>query len=483
MRRYRKDQEDLLRVQGGAVAITFGGINTGLPPNLVDQLVEVEKQPIKNLEQKKQKTQNKLNLVNQLDEKVQAITKTLGQLASTRGFSNLKVVSGDPTILDGTADPELAPNGNWNIEVMQLANKAAALSNGFPDDDKTQLGVGYFKFKTPNGTKEVYIDGASSTLKGAAQKINQAGLGFQASVIKDSKDKDNPYRLMVSGMKVGEDNSIEYPTLYFLDGDQDFYFDEEKPAQNGKIKLDGFELEVDSNKLNNIVPGLTLDLKQAAPGRTISIGVSEDREVVSGKIKDFVEKANDVLSFIQKQNQLNEKSDTSQTLGGDAVLRTVENNLRQMIQGAQYTGSKVTSLNQLGITFNRNGTIDLDQEKFNKVLAESPADVRQFLVGDGFKTGFIPGVKNTIARISNLTFGAIGLKKQGLQQQISQMDQRIDNMTRMVEQKEKTLRQRFANLEETMSKLKSQGNVLNEKLGGPSAGALNFGGASLGSGI
>ena len=33
--------------------VTFGGINSGLPPNLVDQLIEAERAPIKNLEKKK----------------------------------------------------------------------------------------------------------------------------------------------------------------------------------------------------------------------------------------------------------------------------------------------------------------------------------------------------------------------------------------------------------------------------------------------
>jgi hypothetical protein len=32
---------------------------------------------------------------------------------------------------------------------------------------------------------------------------------------------------MISGDDVGGDNMIEYPTLYFLDGDQDLYFDSE----------------------------------------------------------------------------------------------------------------------------------------------------------------------------------------------------------------------------------------------------------------
>ena len=54
----------------------------------------------------------------------------------------------------------------------------------------------------------------------------------------------SPYKLVISGESVGGDNRIEYPTLYFLDGDQDIYFDDEREAKNGVVKVDGFEFEI-----------------------------------------------------------------------------------------------------------------------------------------------------------------------------------------------------------------------------------------------
>ncbi len=461
------------------MAIAMGGINTGLPANLVDQLVELEKEPIKRVEEKKAKVQNKLDLVNQFDEKLKGILGTLGELAGTKGFTDIVVNSGDPTVISGTADPSASVNGSWNIEVMQLANKASALSNGFPDKDKSQLGVGYFKFQTPNGEREVYIDGNNNTLEKAAATINQAGLGVQATVIKDSKEEDAPFRLMISGVSVGEGNKVEYPTLYFLDGDQDFYFDEERPAVNGKIKVDGFEIEVDQNKLSDIIPGVTLDLKQASPGKTVNVGVAENKEVVSGKIKDFVEKTNAALAFIQGQSRVDQNTDTSKTLGGDSMLRSVENDLRRMIQNVQMgVGGEIKTLNQIGIVFNRNGTLDYDQAKFNKVLAEKSGDVKMFFVGDNFNTGFVPTVRNTINRITSSAFGPVGNKRKTLTNQIQQADQRIESLSRNIEMKEKNLRRKFANLEETMAKVRGQGNMIAERLGGAGPAQLNFGGIS-----
>ena len=163
--------------------VTIGGLASGLPSNLVDQLVEAERMPIKNLENRKSKQEIKLNLVSELETKLRAIEGSIGNLASRNGFSDIKLDSADPNIIQGTVDPSQAPKGSWNVEVLELAEKAAALTNGFPDKDKTEIGVGYFKFKTPDGEKEVYINGENNTLEKAASTINSPHLKLSLSLV------------------------------------------------------------------------------------------------------------------------------------------------------------------------------------------------------------------------------------------------------------------------------------------------------------
>ena len=119
--------------------ISFGGINTGLPPNLVEQIIEAEKQPIKSMQAAKGKSESKLKLVTDLETKVGDIRKGLSELASARGFSDIKLTSGDPNVLSGTVDAGASKPGSWNLEVVKLAEKAGAMTNGFPDKDKTQI--------------------------------------------------------------------------------------------------------------------------------------------------------------------------------------------------------------------------------------------------------------------------------------------------------------------------------------------------------
>lgn len=453
--------------------ISFGGMASGLPPNIVEQLVEAERIPIKNEEVKKGKQENKLKLITELETKLNDMRGSLTELAGTRGFSDMKLETGDNNVVQGVVDPTTSATGSWNIEVVELAQKAAAITNGFPDKDRTEIGVGYFEFETPEGKKEVYINGNNNTLEGAAAAINNANVGLRATVLNDRKDPDYPFRLMISGVNVGGESQVNYPTLYFLDGDQDLYFDESREAKNGKVKVDGFEFEVAGNQVKDVIPGVTLDLKQAAPGRQINVSVKEDLEVVSGKIKSFVDGVNGVLGFIQQQNSMNADTDTSSTLGGDGILRNIESRLRRLIQNPQYgVSGSINRIGQLGIQFGRSGTLTFEQEAFNKTLMQDPASVQAFLVGDGFNTGFISAVKREVGTLLDGAFGPVALRKRGLRDRIDQIDDRIAGQERRLASKEQTLRRKFARLEETMSRLKSQMGSVSAMGGGGGVASL-----------
>jgi flagellar hook-associated protein 2 len=444
---------------GPPMPITFGSINTGLPPNIVDQLMEAERIPVKNIQKQKEKSEAKLKLVEDLTTKISDIRKGLGELASTRGFTDIKLLSGDANVVQGTVDPTSYQPGNWNIEVIELARKAAAVTNGFPDKDKTSIGIGYIRFKTNEGTKDVFINKDNNTLDAVSKTINNAHVGVRSSVINDRKDKDNPFKLVMSSDEVGEDKKVDFPRIYMLDGDQDIFFDSEVAAKNGKVKVDGFEFEVADNVLKDAIPGVTLELKSASPGKAVNISVKEDTELVSGKIKTFVDGMNGVLQFIQAQNKLDKATDTTKTLGGDSLIRSVEQRIHALIQQPQY-GIKggISMLNQLGIVFNRTGTLDFDQKKFNTTLATNAEGVQAFFVGDGYSTGFISSVKREVSNLLNPAFGPLTNRSKGLKEKIDQYDQRVEQKEKQLVKKEEMLRSKFSRLEETMSRLKAQGS-------------------------
>jgi flagellar hook-associated protein 2 len=452
--------------------IRLGGLASGLPPNIVETIMAQERLPIQNMETKKGNINAKLDLVGDLETRLRKVGDSMKDIIGVGGFKDFSLDFSREGILSGAVDPSQAQTGSWSLEVLKMPKNAGRMTNGFPDRNRTQVGVGYLEFETPEGNHEIYINDSNNTLEGIVRAVNGADIGIRANVVTDSDDADYPHKIIFSSEKYGDENDISFPTVYLLDGDHDFFFDKERKAENGKIKLNGFEVEINSRELNDIVPGVNLNLLSAEPGREVTVTVNEDYDTIKGKMDEFVSSLNGVLSFIQTQNKMDENTDTTRTLGGDSMLRSVEMRMRSLLQSGNYTvGDGVNRLSQLGIEFNRNGTLDFDKEKFNKTLQSNPRAVVGFLRGDGTRgSGFINKVKNFVQTTVNGAFGIVGNRKNGLQTQIRRIDQNIDNKERLLARKEVNLRRKFSRLEEQMGRLKAQGGAIQSALGGGGGG-------------
>ena len=442
--------------------IRINGLASGLPPNLVDQVIEAERMPVKQMQDQKTKIEDKVKLVTDFETKINDISKNLNTIISPRGFVDKKFNSSFPDLIGGTLDPETAEPGEYELEVLQLATKPSVVTNGVPDRDKTTMGVGYIKFDTADGEKEVYIDEDNSTLDGIAKAINNAGIGIRATIVNDRSDKEDSYKLEIAGLKTGDDNQVKFPTVYMLDGKADFQFSAQRKAQNAKIRLDGHEFELTENTVDDLIPGVTLDLKRASPGQLVKLNVSENYEVISGKVKSFVDSYNAALGFIQSQNKLTQTKEGMQRLGplgGDSMLRMTQNRLREIIQDRQMTNSKYSLLSELGIQYNRNGTLDFNQDKFMKAVNANPKEVVEFFRGDLVSTGFVTTMREKLRQITDPSVGVVSNRKKSMQTRVTDIDKRIDRKEKQLEKREEQLRNQFARMEEAMSKIQAQGQA------------------------
>jgi flagellar hook-associated protein 2 len=454
------------------LGISFGSINTGLPKDIVKKIMEAERIPIKNMENRKSKISDKKKLVSELGKLVEDIRGFLAQNINARSFRELKATTGNDAIAV-TVDKNVARTGNTSIEVVQLAKKSSAMSSGFADPEKSYVGVGYITYTLPNGdSKEIYIDSDDASLKGIARVINgDTENGLHANVVNDGSGSETPWRLILSMDQTGDQNKAEFPYFYFIDGDEDFYIEYERPAQDAKVKIDGFEVEVPKNKVKDLIPGVTLDLKKAKPGEEINIDVEEDVEAATGKIGDLVDKLNAVFKFIKDQNNLDEKTDTSRTLGGDIILQTIESRLRAAIFQDVQTKAGPRRLADLGISFTREGMLKYDKDKFTNMVKNNSDVVGQILSGyylpeGGKSRGFIDNLNEAVDKALRYPDGIISSRKKSLQNKIDQIDRRIVQRERMLKQKEKNLKNKFARLEGTISRIKSQGAGLAGMTGG-----------------
>jgi flagellar hook-associated protein 2 len=444
------------------LGISFGSISTGLPKDIVKQIMTAEQVPVQNMEKQKSKIADKKGLVDQLLKLAEDVRGNLAMNSNARALRELKVDTNNDIISVSTDKTRTLP-GSYQFEVTSLAQKSSAMSTGFADKDESYVGVGFVRFTLPNGeSKDIYVDSDNASLSGIAKMINKnTELGVTANVINDGSGTDTPWRLVLSLNKTGDDSAVDFPYFYFIDGDQDFQLEFQREAHDAKIKLDGFEIEASENKIKDLIPGVTIDLKKAKPGEEFSINISEDVDAVGAKVGDLVTKLNAILKFIKEQNTIDEKTDTSRTLGGDIMLSTLQGRIHGAVFKDVQTDAGFHRVGELGLTFNREGLLDFDQKKFQAAIGKDYNMVSQILTGSfteqGKSDGFMDNLNSTVGSVLRMPDGLIQSRKKSLQSNIEQIDRRISQKQKYLEDKERNLKDKFSRLEGTISRIKSQG--------------------------
>ena len=458
------------------MSIALGSINTGLPKDIVQQIIKAERIPIERMVERKDKLNDQKNLVIELETTIKGLKSHLAQNSNAKNLREFQINTNDD-LVGIILDKNTATTGTYQFEILQLAQSSSVLSSGVPDKDNSYIGVGFIQYYLPDGTsKHLYIDSDDATLSGMAQKINAEDFGVRATVINDGTGSKAPYRLMMTLNASGEKNNTEFPYLYFVDGSYDFYLEEEREAQDAIFKLDGFKIKAPENKITDIIPGATVELRKAMPGEEFSISISEDSEAITVKVGEVVERINAVLNFIKKQNTLDANTDTSRNLGGDSILQILENRLRNIIFTDIQTDSGPIRAGDIGITFTKEGLLQFDQQLFNKKVSENFDPIAQMLTGRIIDGKIQNGLIQNLTRFTNDSIGSpnsiIQTRKKGFQSNMKQIDKRIEQRERILEKKEQTLKTKFARLEATIAKLRTGGAGV-AALGGPPVNVVN----------
>jgi len=430
---------------------------------------QAERRPITHMENQKSDIQNKVSLLGDILSRIDKVKNILPDLNSPIAIREVAFSSTDNKIVTGTADKSLAEFGAYKIEVARLATPATALSNRFPDRDHTKLGTGYFSFTTASGdTKEVFIDDENATLDGLAKIINSAKLGLKAAVIRDQSDSEYPYRLLISSDESGADHDIEYPMFYFIGGEEDFYLEEESPGTNALIRYEGFEIESPTNELRDLIPGVTLNLRGITDsGKPESVSIDQDIPQTTVKIKDLVGNLNQVLTFIQEQNNMDENSNNRNSLGGDYGLRMAETRIRNALQrSVRYDlEGDIRGLWDLGIQFNKTGTLNFDESKFEAALNRNFDGTVALLTGDSTHMGIIPRLKQVLDSVSNPLSGVLSIQKKNYGEQITRLNRDMDRKEEIVAKKTDRLKEQLLKAQHALDSIQRQSATIPIGLG------------------
>ncbi|MDH4156824.1 MAG: flagellar filament capping protein FliD [candidate division Zixibacteria bacterium] len=141
-----------------------------------------------------------------------------------------------------------------------------------------------------------------------------------------------------------------------------------------------------SNTFENLISGLSLTVrKETEPGSSISISTGLDLSAVKEGISTFIERYNEVQSFIDEQNTYNSDSEESGLLFGDYTVISMQSSLRIAL-GSMVGGitSKYNQLATIGVRTDADGKLSIkDSAALERALKENLDDVIRLFTTSG----------------------------------------------------------------------------------------------------
>ncbi len=442
-------------------------INTGsgIDPTMVDKLIEVERQPIKRVEERKKQVEEDKKSYQELAGLVSTLGTSLNGLRNRSDFVKLKVESSHPDIIDGTVDQAAVP-GSYEVEVRQLAKTHKLLAEAFPDKDDTPVGFGYMTIELDDGSSfDIDIDPSQSTLQDVVRQINGAGAGVKAMVINTKENLNDPdldsFRLLVISEKSGKQARV------YIDPDTTYLeFKEQVTGRNLELLFEDVPVFDDDNTLEELMPGLVLNAKRAEPGTKVSLKVDYDVDKTVEGIKGFVENYNKVNEFIDKQFQVDPKTSKAGPLSRDNTLRSLRRSLQTALQ-YRAGGGKYASIAEMGFSSDpKTGALSMDETKVKKALAEDYNAVVKLFSQNETGPGIATVLSDAVRGAQSPQNGVLASKDREFKRVIENFDKDIDRKERYVGQRAEGLRRKFAALEQLVSGMKAQGQAMQQRLGG-----------------
>jgi flagellar hook-associated protein 2 len=227
-------------------------------------------------------------------------------------------------------------------------------------------------------------------------------------------------------------------------------------ALNASFKLDGLTLYRSTNRVDDALAGITLNLQRVSTEPS-SFRVESNEASIKEGIETFIKRYNEVLTYIERRSRVDADAGTRGDFAGDSAIRSLRMNLRNDI--AQSFGAATAqagiSLSDLGITTERDGTLKLaDASKLTAALAESPDALRQLFGGDdGVATRIEQRLENFVG-----SKGLLAERSASMDSRIKRIDSRIKTFEATLSRREDSLRLQFGKMQETIAVLQGQQN-------------------------
>lgn len=310
------------------------------------------------------------------------VLEAIGGSGAVSGGLKGAGVANTGTSVTTTAGVTLSSTDGNQILIGGTNPVAAGLAAGSAG---SYLGGAAFAQDGAQASGTVTLDAGNQSLQGIRDAINKANVGVTATIVSDGGD--NPYHLVLtsnktgakSSMKIGVDGADGQPpdpaiaALLGHDPSGVQGLTQTSAAQDTLLNMNGIDIRSNSTTVTEAVQGVTLDV--TATGST-TLNVTRDTASVSTAVNAFVKAYNELNKTISSLTGYNAETKTGGPLQGDTSVRSIQSQLRRQLGAAvEGLGGKLTTLGQVGITFQKDGGLAVDSSKLSKAVSDNYAEI------------------------------------------------------------------------------------------------------------
>ncbi len=417
------------------------------PASMAMQLVAIERQNMDKLLKKQMDSiKGQQSAISTLTTKLSSFQTMLKDLNKASNLQAQKAVMSQEGIMTVTSNGK-ASSGQYNFFVKQLAQShQVGLSL---DSETTPLPAdGVFSLTVKD--KSVDIDLASlpagATMKDLVSHINNAkdNPGVKATLVRT----DGKVNMVLTSKDSGKENAITVSYSGDLNSSLGIAVtnkSEITKAQDAELQMGGnnpLTITSASNKIENVVDGLTLQLTKAQKSgdAPLQVTVEQDKEAVTGSLKKFVDSYNELIDELAKMTSSDPKAPGA--LSSDSGVRSLKsalaNSVRDLPNGL--------SLSSLGIKTDKTGKLSFNETDFNKALEKDPELLGKALMGDD---GLLKRMSDSLDPYTKRD-GALKGRKSGLEASEKRVNERMEALDRRMNSAYKRYLNQFTTMNQMM---------------------------------
>lgn len=264
-------------------------------------------------------------------------------------------------------------------------------------------------------------------------------------------------------------------------------------SQNAILEMDGLDVTRPTNKIDDLVYGVTLDLKKATD-TPVTVTIKNDVESIKDAIFKFVFDYNKTLesiivltssdeAVINELTYLDEEEKESLraqlgTMKGDNTLNGLKNRLQTLATSAYkaYPDTKIAILNDMGIGTNVvggggfnlskiRGYLEIDEKKLDQQIAENIEDIKNFFGYDTNEDLIVDmGLGHSMSNyLHSYTApgGVIATKAGTYDQQVNALKKEVTTLERKLQAKEQEYKVKYGRMEGMIKELQKNSQSIN----------------------